>query len=67
MRVDPATVLEISRLEKMPEVGTVNVLLSKYWERLWANDLLLRNAALFHSLRPTRVGPLTLAAMDDGT
>ena len=46
MRVDPALV-GVSRLETMPGVGSVNVLLANYWERLWANSLLLRKPQYF--------------------
>ena len=46
LRVDPPLVA-ISRLEKLSAVGSVNVLLPRYWDRLWANALLLRKPQFF--------------------
>ncbi len=59
LRVDP-TLLAVARIETMPEVTSVNIILSKYWERLWANALLLRKPQYF--IQPNYEGrPVTAA------
>ncbi|MFT3870987.1 MAG: hypothetical protein QM715_21240 [Nibricoccus sp.] len=50
--IDPPLVVEketiaLSRIEQMPEVGSVNMRLEEGWVRLWANALLLRKNQYF--------------------
>lgn len=43
-----AKLVELGRIEQMPEVGSVNVRIPDMWGRLWANALLLRKPQYFY-------------------
>lgn len=46
LRVTPP-LLAVQRLEEMPRVSSINVLIDDFWSRLWANALLLRKPQYF--------------------
>ncbi len=46
LRVDRA-LLELRRLEAMPQVTSLNMQIEKFWSRLWANAFLLRKPQYF--------------------
>ncbi len=46
LRVDRA-LLDLRRIEQMPQVDSVNVRIDRFWSRLWANALLLRKPQYF--------------------
>ena len=52
MKAPPWTVdaklIDISRIEQMPDVASVNVRIPDMWGRLWANALLLRKPQYFY-------------------
>ncbi len=45
-RVDPP-LSAVGRLETLPDMGSVNVYLGRYWDRLWSNYFLLRKPQFF--------------------
>jgi len=46
LRVD-GTTLQLSRLEREPRVASLNMQISRFWSRLWANALLLKKPQYF--------------------
>jgi hypothetical protein len=46
LRVDRA-LLDLRRIEQMPQVESLNVRVDRFWSRLWANALLLRKPQYF--------------------
>jgi hypothetical protein len=41
------SLVSLGRIESMPQVGSLNLLIDDFWSRLWANSLLLHKAQYF--------------------